>query len=82
MKKRLSVFGKRKAALDEIDADLVRIEAQFELAAESARIKAAPSEAKLDLDLASRMMATPEYLDLGSSTGVAEEPVEMEWETE
>ena len=81
LEKRLAVFAKRDEAIEEIDADLTWIETQFELAADSAAIRAKPSEAKLDLDLASRMMSTPEYLDLGSSSDVAQEPMTVAWES-
>lgn len=68
LEKRLSVFEKRGQAIDEIDADLDQIEAQFQLAADSATIRAKPSDTKLDLDLASNMMTTPEYLMLGEDS--------------
>lgn len=79
LRKRLTLFEKRSQALEEIDSDLTRIEAQFALAVDSASIRARPSEAKLDLDLASRMMTTPEYLDLGGSALAAEDSL---WESE
>lgn len=66
LEKRLAVFGKRDESLEEIDSDLARVEAQFDLAADAAAIRAKPEEAKLDLDLASRMMAAPEYLDFSN----------------
>ncbi len=85
LRKRLALFGKRTQSLEEIDSDLGRIEAQFDLAADSAAIRAKPVEAKLDLDLASRMMTTTDYLDLGgglesSSNGYAA-PLEKELES-
>lgn len=66
LEKRLAVFGKRVESLEEIDSDLDRVEAQFDLAADAAAIRAKPDEAKLDLDLASRMMEAPEYLDFSN----------------
>lgn len=66
LEKRLAVFGKREESLEGIDSDLTRVEAQFDLAADAAAIRAQPDEAKLDLDLASRMMASPEYLDFSN----------------
>lgn len=65
LQKRLTVFAKRHESLEEIDSDLSRIEAQFDLAADSAAIRAKPVEARLDLDLASRMMDVSEFLDFG-----------------
>ena len=67
LQKRRAVFAKRSESLEEIDADLARIEAQYALAADAAAIRAKPDEARLDLDLASRMMAAPEYLDFSDS---------------
>ncbi|MCB1231117.1 MAG: hypothetical protein KDN19_12655 [Verrucomicrobiae bacterium] len=75
LKKRRAVFRKRSAALEEIDSDLVRIEAQFDLATDAAAIRAQPVEAQLDLDLASRMMAAPEYLDFSNGLTSHDESV-------
>ncbi len=80
LRKRLAVFRKRSSSLEEIDSDLARIEAQFDLATDAAAIRARPIEAKLDLDLASRMMAAPEYLDFGES--LTAEAGERDLETE
>ena len=76
LQKRLTVFAKRHESLEEIDSDLSRIEAQFDLAADSAAIRAKPVEARLDLDLASRMMDVSEFLDFGyrDIESVPEEP--------
>ncbi len=82
LRKRLAVFAKRDEAVGEIDADLIRIETQFDLAADSAAIRAQPAEAKLDLDIASRMISTPEYLDLGRVSDVTGEPIGLMWEKE
>ena len=65
-RKRLAVLDKREESLVEIDSDLGRIEAQFDLAVESALIRAKPGEIRFDLDFASRMIVTAESFDLSS----------------
>ena len=67
LRKRLGVFEKRKQAIEEIDADLDQIETQFQLAADSATIRAKPEDTKLDMDLA-RIMMSPDYISLGADT--------------
>ena len=85
LQKRLGVFGKRNQAIDEIESDIEQIEAQFQLAADSAGIRAKPAEAKLDMDLArSMIVSTPEYLILGNDTRpeVVSSPQGNEWEVD
>jgi hypothetical protein len=60
--KRHAALQRRGEALAEIDSDLQRIEAQFDLAAESAVIRAKPSDVSFDIDLTSHLISTPEYL--------------------
>lgn len=65
LQKRLGVFERRGQAIDEIESDLDQIEVQFQLAADSATIRAKPADTKLDMDLARIMLSSPDYLALG-----------------
>jgi hypothetical protein len=67
LEKRLAVLARRRESLEEVDSDLNRIEVQFQLAIDSAALHNDPSEARLDLDLASRMMISPAYTELGDA---------------
>jgi len=60
LRKRLAAGEQRRQKLDEIDSDLERIEAQFSLAVESSATRAKPEELHLDVDLASRLISTPD----------------------
>lgn len=64
--KRLDAARHRTQTLEEIESDLERIETQFQFIMESAAMRAKPADMQLDLDLASRLITTPEYF--GSQT--------------
>lgn len=66
LRKRLDAARHRIQTLEEIQSDLERIETQFQLTMESAAMRAKPADMQLDLDLASRLITTPEYF--GSQT--------------
>lgn len=81
LQQRLKIFDERGRAIDEIESDLEQIEAQFQLATESAAIHAKPADAKLDMDLARIMTASPGYLILGEDSSphlVGEQELEYE----
>ncbi|MGJ8655770.1 MAG: hypothetical protein ACSHX6_04900 [Akkermansiaceae bacterium] len=68
LEKRLKHFAKRKETLAEIDADLVRIEAEVELARDNAKLQAKPEEIALDVDLASRTIQSVWFYGEADST--------------
>jgi len=61
LQKRLKHYTKRKETLEEISADLTRIEAQVELARDNAKLQAKPEAVSVDLDLASETIQSVWY---------------------
>ncbi len=61
LNRRLQHFEKRNDTLEEIDADLTRIEAQVELARDNAKLQANSEAVSIDVDLASDTMKSVWY---------------------
>lgn len=61
LEKRLHHFDRRTTALEEIDADSIRIETQVALAEDNAPLQAKPDTVSLDVDLASDTMRETWY---------------------
>lgn len=64
---RLANVNRRKETLDEIDADLARIEAQAQLALENASIQGKPTTIGTDFELASNLAGSGLYGDSGTA---------------
>ncbi|HSJ04558.1 MAG: hypothetical protein ACAI34_05330 [Verrucomicrobium sp.] len=58
---RLKAARHRTQTLAEIESDQERIETQFQLAVDSAAMHAKPADLRLDLELASQLIITPDY---------------------
>lgn len=61
LQKRVAHFNKKTEAIAEIEADLMRIEAQVDLAYDNSRLQAKPDAISMDLELASDTMQSVWY---------------------
>ncbi len=62
LQKRLEAARQRVETLVEIESDLERIEAQFNLAVDSAAMRSKPEDLHVDVDLTSRLISTSELV--------------------
>lgn len=63
LQKRLSHLDKRQESIQEIEANLHRIEAQIELAHDNTRLQAKPEAINIDIDFASDSMQSVWYME-------------------
>jgi len=73
LKERLANIGRRSDSIEEIDSDLLRIEAQVELMLENATIKGKPQTIATDIELATNLASTTLFGDSGSAVADLDE---------
>ena len=78
LRQRIDNIRRRAETLAEVDADLVRVEAQIDLALEEANLKEKPAAISANIDLVSRRMLDEDYGDASAAIASIDRKYEAE----